>query len=61
MFSLHGEQTRFCDSLSRRELMRVGGLSAFGLSLPTLLQARETAALGILPPDKMFGRAKNLI
>ena len=28
-------------------------------SLPTLLQARETAALGILPTDKMFGLAKN--
>ncbi len=61
MFSLHGEQAKLCDSMSRRELMRVGGLSAFGLSLPTLLQARETAALGILPTDKMFGRAKNLI
>ncbi len=28
-----------CDGLSRRELLRVGGLSALGLSLPQFLAA----------------------
>ena len=34
-------ESRLCDGLSRREVLRVGGLSALGLSLPDLLQARE--------------------
>ena len=38
--------SRLCDGLSRREVLRVGGLSALGLSLPDLLQARETARPG---------------
>jgi hypothetical protein len=32
--------------LSRRELLRVGGLGALGLSLPQLLQAEQTSAVG---------------
>ena len=43
MFSLHDRPSRLCDGVSRRELLRVGGLSALGLSLPTLLQARGSA------------------
>lgn len=61
MFSLHERPTRLCDGFSRREVMRVGGLSLLGLSLPELLAARETAPLGIPPTDKTFGRAKNVI
>lgn len=61
MFSLHDKPTRLCDRISRRELMRIGGLSMIGLSLPQLLQARDTVPLGVLPTDKTFGRAKNVI
>ncbi len=61
MFSLNDRPTKLCDGLSRREVLRIGGLSAMGLSLPNLLQARETAPLGIPPTDKTFGRAKNVI
>ncbi|MCA9146406.1 MAG: DUF1501 domain-containing protein [Planctomycetales bacterium] len=61
MFSLKDRPTKLCDGLSRREVLRVGGLSAMGLSLPNLLQARDTAPLGIPPTDKTFGRAKNVI
>ena len=48
--------------LSRRELLRVGGLAGFGLSLPDLFQARETAAsesnaIGA----RSFGKAKQVI
>jgi hypothetical protein len=60
MFSLHDRPSRLCDGLSRRELLRVGGLSALGLSLPGIL-----AAAGNAPPDARlagtFGRAKNVL
>jgi len=61
MLSLHGAGARLCDGLSRREVLRVGGLGMAGLSLPQLLQASENAAMGVLPTDKSFGRAKNII
>jgi hypothetical protein len=62
MFSILGQNTRLCDGISRRELLRVGGLSAFGLSLPQLLQASQPGAppRGIIS-DPTFGRAKNII
>jgi hypothetical protein len=43
-------------------LLRIGGLSALGLSLPDLLRATQTAAppKGIIR-DPTFGRAKNII
>jgi hypothetical protein len=61
MFPILGSRTRLCDGLSRRELMRVGGVSAFGLTLPGLLAASQSPVAGIMPTDKTFGRAKNLI
>jgi uncharacterized protein (DUF1501 family) len=36
MFSLLGHPYRACDGWTRREMLRVGGLSALGLSLPDL-------------------------
>jgi hypothetical protein len=44
MFSLFDKGTRLCDGLTRREWLRVGGLGAFGLSLPALLGARAAAS-----------------
>ena len=41
MLSLHDEPYRLCDRISRRKLMRIGGLNLLGLSLPTLLAARS--------------------
>jgi hypothetical protein len=61
MFALHGRAAKLCDNISRRELLRIGGLSAMGLSLPSLLQARDELPAGILPTDKTFGRARNVI
>jgi len=46
-----------CDGLSRRELLRIGGLSLGSLSLPGLL-ASQSAAAGA---SRSFGRAKNCI
>jgi hypothetical protein len=44
MLHLFDKGTRLCDGLTRREWLRVGGLGAFGLSLPTLLESRSQAA-----------------
>ena len=61
MFSLHDSRPgMLCDRISRRELMRIGGLGLLGVSLPALMQA-EAQAVGTLPKDPMFGRAKNVI
>jgi hypothetical protein len=54
MFSLiASDPPRLCDGLTRREILRVGGLSAFGLSLPELLRVRAST--------RTSGRAKNCI
>jgi hypothetical protein len=44
VWSILGKRPRLCDGLTRREWLRVGGLSAFGLSLPALLGARAAGA-----------------
>src|SRR5437868_10853088 len=48
--------TRLCDGLARREVLRVGGLSALGLSLTDLLRARADHR-----PNSPAGRAKSCI
>src|SRR5262245_38550905 len=40
MLSLRDNGPRLCDRGSRREFLRVGGLSALGLALPELLRAQ---------------------
>jgi Protein of unknown function (DUF1501) len=39
-----GENNRFCDGLSRRSFLKIGGLAMGGLNLPALLQAEARAA-----------------
>jgi hypothetical protein len=56
MLSIHDSGARLCDGLTRREWLRVGGLGAFGLSLPSLLGARPAAGAG-----GAFGKAKACI
>jgi hypothetical protein len=59
MFSLHQRPTKLCDGLSRRELIRVGGLSLLGLSLPGLAHARQAAEDSRAGTSS--GKAKNVI
>ncbi len=67
MLSIEDGEPPLAGHLSRREWMRVGGLSAFGVSLPHLLRASEpsprpTAAPGLAGNlGATFGRAKNAI
>lgn len=59
---------KLCDGISRRDWMRIGGLSAMGLGLPDLLRAQANAAS---PSDgveafaaarsRSFGKAKSCI
>lgn len=65
MFSVLGPRGRLCDSLSRRELIGVGGISLLGLGLPGFLRnqfapSRATAAErpAVLPG---FGKAESVI
>jgi hypothetical protein len=54
MLNIRGAKARFCDGITRRDFLRVGGLGAAGLTLPALFQARAVAT-----PAK--SRAKNCI
>jgi hypothetical protein len=49
---------RFCDGLTRREALQVGGLGTLGLALPQFLAARARAAE---TAGGTFGRAKRVI
>jgi len=42
MLTLLGSRHRYCDGLSRRTFLQVGGLALGGLTLPQLLQAEST-------------------
>src|SRR5688572_30619758 len=57
MLSVLGRGAKLCDGVNRRELMRVGGLSLLGLSLPSFLKAAE--AKSEHAPRR--GRAKSVI
>jgi len=59
MWSLEGDVGRLCDRLDRREMIRIGGLSGLGLSLPSLLASDAVAASE--NSDPTFGRAKSVI
>src|SRR5437764_964992 len=50
MLSINGPVLRTCQGLSRRELLRAGGLSCLGLMLPDLLSGRTEAAEGKKDP-----------
>src|SRR5438105_1997324 len=69
MLSLQDRATVLCDGISRREWLRVGGLSVLGLSLSDLLRAAERPAAPTPPVPSLgkglhgatFGRAKSVI
>ena len=64
MLSLLGPGVRLCDGITRRELLRVGGLGFTGLMLSDWMRARATASQSrpvSRPNDSHFGRAKSCI
>jgi hypothetical protein len=54
MLSILGRASRLCDGITRRELLRVGGLAFAGLTLADILRLRAAAAPGA-------GRNKSVI
>src|SRR5690242_14548641 len=56
MLHLLGSGSRLCDGVTRREFLRVGGLGAAGLTLPSLLRQQARAAASTKGP-----RAKSVI
>jgi hypothetical protein len=45
MLTILGREHRFCDRVSRRAFLRIGGLALGGLSLPRLLQAEVASGI----------------
>lgn len=43
MLTIYGDNQRFCDGVSRRTFLKIGGLTLGGLTLPTLLRAQAAA------------------
>lgn len=60
MFSIPDYSTRLCDGLRRREALRIGGLSALGLSLAGMNQAKARSVVEV-DQSPGFGRAKSVI
>jgi hypothetical protein len=58
MIHLPGSPNRWCDGVSRREFLQIGGLGTAGLALPDLFRAR---AQGSTTPARGVGRAKSCI
>ena len=46
MIDIHGPAVRLCDGVRRREFLKVGALSAFGLTLPGVMRAEAAAKTG---------------
>ena len=46
MLQILGKQHRFCDQVSRRSFLKIGGLAMGGLTLPELLRAEAQAGTG---------------
>ncbi|MEX2286872.1 MAG: DUF1501 domain-containing protein [Planctomycetaceae bacterium] len=55
MLTIPGRESRFCDGISRRSWLKIGGLALGGLALPDILRAESATAT----PTR--GRAKGII
>jgi uncharacterized protein (DUF1501 family) len=62
MLSIPGKITKLCDGYTRREFMRVGGATLFGISLPQILalQAKASPAAPFAG-SKGYGASKSVI
>jgi hypothetical protein len=61
MLALGTTTAKLCEGITRREWLRVGGLSSVGLMLPQLLAARSEGAEKEQVGSGTFGRAKSCI
>ncbi|HKM54588.1 MAG TPA: DUF1501 domain-containing protein, partial [Isosphaeraceae bacterium] len=61
MLSLLGPSARTCQGVSRRDLLRAGGLGLLGLTLPGLLRGQAQAASTGKSRPATFGKAKSCL
>ena len=59
MLDIRDGDLPLCDGVSRRDVMRIGGLGALGLSLPELIAGREAQAAS--GAGLAFGKAKSVL
>ena len=60
MLRILGSTRQFCGGMSRRDLLRVGGLGLAGLGLADVLRLQQASAAGSGRPTS-FGKAKSII
>ncbi|HEY2251264.1 MAG TPA: DUF1501 domain-containing protein, partial [Planctomycetaceae bacterium] len=60
MLRLFGNRKTLCDGISRRDLLHIGGLGAFGVALDDLLRLRRIQAAPTAEPSR-FGQAKSCL
>lgn len=61
MLRILGSQSRLCDGISRREMLRVGGLATCGVGLDHLLRSRERSRANAAPPTTASIKAKSCL
>ena len=49
MLTIYGDRHRFCDGVSRRNFLKIGGLALGGLSMPQLLRAEAASGVASSP------------
>ncbi len=61
MLRVLGSTRKLCSGMTRRDLLRIGGLGLAGMSLADLATWQTAAAADPAPRPKSFGRAKSII
>src|SRR5262245_14884474 len=61
MLRILGSAKRLCNGMTRREMLRVGGLGLAGLTLPDVLRLTQASAIEGEARPRSFGRAKSVI
>jgi hypothetical protein len=61
MLRILGSARKLCDGMTRRDLLRIGGLGLAGMSLADLASWQAAGAADPTPRPKSFGRAKSII
>jgi hypothetical protein len=61
MLRVLGSPKKLCDGLTRREVLRAGGLATLGLGLADYLRLREAQASAARAAPRHFGRARSCI
>lgn len=63
MLNVLGGAKQLCNGVTRRDLISVGGLSLFGLGMPTLIQGQDTLPEKLSASNGLrgFGSAKNVV